>query len=104
MKEKTETLILKTKKVPFGIISGACAMVVFFSTVGLIIAYAVTSGIAGQTMRTVSFLENWWQGLMFAADIIAALVAVASLVMYVLKRVYIGREEEKEESAYDSQV
>lgn len=103
MKGKTETLILKTKKIPFGIIAGACAMVVFFSTVGLIIAYAVTSGIAGQTMRTVSFLENWWQALMFAADIVAALITVASLVMYILKRIYVGRQEQ-EGSEYGSQV
>ena len=97
MATKTEILILKTKKVPFGIISGACGMIVFFSTLGLIVAYAVLSGIEGEIGRTVSFFENWWQVLLFVVDVIAAVVAVAALVMFVIKKVCESRAEDAEE-------
>lgn len=96
MAGKTETFILKTKKIPFGIISGAFGMVVFFATVGLIIGYLVVAGIAGQTMRTVSIFENWWQVLIFVVDLISAIIAVGSLVMYILKKVYTNRAENAE--------
>ena len=97
MATKTEILILKTKKVPFGIISGACGMIVFFSTLGLIVAYAVLSGIEGEMMRTVSFFENWWQVLLFVVDVIAAVAAIASLAMFIVKKVYESRTESSEE-------
>lgn len=96
MAGKTETFVLKTKKIPFGIISGAFGMVVFFATVGLIIGYLVVAGIAGQTMRTVSIFENWWQVLIFVVDLISAIIAVGSLVMYILKKVYTNRAENAE--------
>ena len=96
MAGKTETFILKTKKIPFGIISGAFGMVVFFATVGFIIGYLVVAGIANQTMRTVSIFENWWQVLIFVVDLISAIIAVGSLVMYILKKVYTNRAENAE--------
>lgn len=96
MAGKTETFVLKTKKIPFGIISGAFGMVVFFATVGLIIGYLVVAGIAGQTMRTVSIFENWWQVLIFVVDLISVIIAVGSLVMYILKKVYTNRAENAE--------
>lgn len=104
MSGKMESFILRTKKGPFGIIAGACAMVVFFATVGLIVAYAVTSGIAKQTSDTVSFVQEWWQLLIFIVDIIAALIAVVSLVMYVLKKIYIGKQKQAEEVSYERQA
>lgn len=100
---KAETLVLKTKRVPFGILAGAFGMVVFFATVGLVIAYLVNAGIAEQTARTVTFLDNWYQVLLFVADIIAAIVAAGSLVMYILKKRYIDKTEEAEitEAGYE---
>ena len=82
---------------PYGIIAGACGMIVFFSTLGLIVAYAVLSGIEGEMMRTVSFFENWWQVLLFVVDVIAAVAAIASLAMFIVKKVYEGRTESSEE-------
>ena len=96
MMGKAEMLVSKTRRVPFGIIAGAFGMVVFFATAGLIIAYLVNAGIAEQTARTVTFLDNWYQVVLFVADIIAAIVAGFSLVMYILKKIYAGRTEEAE--------
>lgn len=94
---KAETLVKKLRRVPFGILAGAFGMVVFFATVGLVVAYAVLSGIEGEMMRTVSFFENWWQVLLFVVDVIAAVAAIASLAMFIVKKVYEGRTESSEE-------
>lgn len=74
------------EKMPYGIISGACGMFVFFATFGLVVAYIVMSGIAGQTSDTVSFLENGWQVALFVLDIIFFLAAAAALTMFILKQ------------------
>ena len=94
---KAETLVKKLRRVPFGILAGAFGMVVFFATVGLVVAYAVLSGIEGEMMRTVSFFENWWQVLLFVVDVSAAVAAIASLAMFIVKKVYEGRTESSEE-------
>lgn len=47
-------------------------------------------------MRTASVFENWWQVLIFVADVIAAVIAAGSLVMYILKKKYLSRAEETE--------
>lgn len=70
---------------PYGIICGACAMVVFFATAGLVVSYIVFSGIAAQTSDTVSFLEYGWQVALLVADIICAVVMIASFVAFILK-------------------
>lgn len=86
-------------KLPYGIICGACAMFVFFATAGLIVSYIVFSGIAAQTSDTVSFLEYSWQTVLFVFDIIFAVITVASLVAYILKKckVFFVSEERKGE-------
>ena len=87
-----------TEKLPYGIISGACAMFVFFATLGLIAAYIITSGIAGQTSDTVSFFENGWQIALFVFDIIFLIAAIAALVMYILKKTGVIYGEKKDEN------
>ena len=72
-------------RLPYGIISGACAMAVFFATAGLVVSYIVFSGIAAQTSDTVSFLEYGWQVALLVADIICAVVMIASFVAFILK-------------------
>ena len=58
MDNKANKALLKTKKVPFRIICGVSGIIVFFTTVGLVLAYVVLSGIAEQTNKTISFFEN----------------------------------------------
>lgn len=89
MAEKTVNFFQKAKKCPFGIICGGCAIFVFFATLGLIIGYAVSAGIAAQTSKVVSFVEEWWQKLLFSFDIVFALAGIAAFVFYVLKNVYV---------------
>ena len=84
MKEKSNVVKLFAG-LPYGIICGACAMVVFFATAGLVVSYIVFSGIAAQTSDTVSFLEYGWQVALLVVDIICALVMIASFVAFILK-------------------
>lgn len=81
-------------KLPYGIICGACAMFVFFATAGLIVSYIVFAGIASQTADKVAFLEYGWQIALFVFDVIFALVAIASLTLYILKKRKIVFAEE----------
>ena len=101
---KAETLVKKFRRVPFGILAGAFGMVVFFATVGLVVAYLVNSGIAGQTARTVTFLDNWYQVLLFVVDLISAVIAAASLVMYILKKVFMHKEIKAEAGRTDHEL
>lgn len=73
-------------RLPYGIICGACAMVVFFATAGLIVSYIVFAGIASQTSDTVAFLEYGWQTALLIADVLFAAIMIAALVAYILKK------------------
>ena len=79
-------LLNKAKNIPFGIISGSLGIVAFFSTIGLIVAYAINAGIAAQTNRAITIFSTWYQTLLFFAVLISVIGGIFALVMYVLKR------------------
>jgi MFS family permease len=74
------------RKVPFGIIAGASAIVVFYAVFGFVAAYILFSNIAKQTSETVSPFQHGWQGLIFAAIIIFSVIFLAALIMFILKK------------------
>lgn len=78
-------LFNKVTKLPLGIISGASGIVAFFSIIGIIVAYVISSGIAAQTNNTVTIFETWWQTLLFVIALISVVIAIAALVLYCLK-------------------
>ena len=88
-------LLNKVKKMPLGIISGASGIVAFFSIIGIIIAYVISSGIAAQTNKTVTIFETWWQTLLFIVALISIVIAIGTLVLYCLKN---SSESKKEDS------
>ncbi|MCX4312784.1 MAG: hypothetical protein OSJ83_02825 [Clostridia bacterium] len=73
------------KKMPWGIITGICAMFVFFLTAGVVGVYILLDGIAAQTNTEAAFFGEWYQILMFVFDIVFVLGLVGSLTMYILK-------------------
>lgn len=73
------------KKLPWGIIAGICAMIVFFTVTGTVAAFIVLNGIAAQTNETATLFDEWWQTALFVADIVFALGLVGSCTMYVLR-------------------
>ena len=85
------------KKVPWGIIAGACAIAAFFAIVGTVALHIVFNGIAAQTNETASLFGQWYQVLLFVVDIIAGLGFIGSTVMYFLTAK--GKKREKGETA-----
>ncbi len=74
------------KKFPYGIMASVFAMVAFFATAGLILAYFILNGVAAETGDTVPLLADWWQVLLFAVALLSALGAAACLVLFLLRR------------------
>ena len=70
------------KRIPWGIFAGIFAMVVFFATVIIIIAFVALNYEAYQTGNSITIFENWYQVVLFVVDVIAVLGLVGSLVMY----------------------
>lgn len=73
------------KKLPWGIIAGICAIIVFFTITGTIAAFIVLNGIAAQTNESATLFDEWWQTALFVADIVFSLGLIGSCGMYVLK-------------------
>ncbi len=82
------------KKIPWGILAGICAMVVFFTTVGMVAAFIVLNSIAAQTNSSAAFFGEWYQILLFIADIVFFLGLIATTVLWFMKRKK-GMEETK---------
>ena len=74
------------RKVPWGIVAGISAMAVVFATVAFVGLYLVLGGVAGQTNEAFGMFEEWYQVLLFVADILFALAFIGSVIMYVLKK------------------
>lgn len=80
------------KKLPWGIIAGICAMIVFFATVGIIAAFIVLNGIASQTNTFATLFDEWWQTALFVADIVFGLGLLGSLAMYIVRTKTLSTE------------
>ena len=72
------------KKIPWGIISGASAIAVFYATVAIVVLYLVFSGVKGQTNEKASLFDEWYQVLLFIVDVVAVILMVGAAVMSVL--------------------
>lgn len=83
----------------WGIVAGICAMLVFYITAGIIVAYLILNGIAGQTGETVSLFENWWQTLLVIADVIFLLGFAAGLTMFIRKKKLLKEKELTDEES-----
>ena len=73
------------KKIRWGIIGGACAILVFYLTVAFIASWMILDKIAAQTSHSASPFGTWWQILIFVIDIIAALGVATCYTMMIVK-------------------
>lgn len=71
------------KKLPYGIFTGICAMLVFFLTLAFIGLYIVFAAIANQTHSDFSMFQNWWQILIFIVDILSIGGFIYFLIMFI---------------------
>ncbi len=81
----------------WGIVAGACAMLVFYITAGIIAAYLILNGVAAQTGETVSLFEYAWQTLLVVADIIFFLGFAGGLTMFIRKKKLSKQKERTDE-------
>lgn len=84
------------KKLPWGIIAGVCAAVLFFTLTGTIAAYIILNAIAGATNATASLFAEWYQVALFVADIVLAAAVIASIVLYAIRVVGEKKGEKSE--------
>ncbi len=75
------------KKLPWGIFAGVLFVLVFYITIGIVAAYLILNGIAGATSGSITLFTNWWQSLLFAADIVFGVLLIGCFVMFILKKV-----------------
>ena len=80
------------KKIHWGVLAWVCAEIAFFLTLGIVAAFLVLDGIAGATSGGVTLFTNWWQTVLFVADVLT----VAGLVFFAYKY-FAGRKRLKEE-------
>lgn len=85
------------KRIPFGIIAGALAMLAFFGIVGYVASYIIFSGIAAQTFNTISLFEYWWMTLLFFLDILFVVGFIAMTVLYIYKKIKFPEVYEEDE-------
>ncbi len=74
------------QKTPWGAIAWGLGILVFYLTAGIIAAYFVLSQVAAQTSQVITLFSNWWQTLMFVADVLFAAGTVACIVFYARKK------------------
>ncbi len=70
------------KKLPWKLFAWICVEVAFFLTFGIVVAFLILNGIAGATSGGITLFTNWWQTLLFVADILFVGSAVACFVMH----------------------
>lgn len=83
------------KKIPWGILTGICAILVFYLTASVVGGFFILNSIAGQTNTSATLFDNWWQTLLFILDVIFIMGMVASMVMFFLKKKSLQKKEEK---------
>ena len=81
-------LLDKTK---WNIVTGVSAMLVFFLTLAIVLVRVIMGAIAAQTHEAFTLFTNWWQTLMFVADVIIFVILVFSIVMLVLRHKPVKR-------------
>lgn len=81
-------LLDKTK---WNIVTGVSAMLVFFLTLAIVLVRIIMGAIAAQTHEAFTLFTNWWQTLMFVADVIIFVILVFSVVMLVLRHKPVKR-------------
>lgn len=101
--EKTER---RKKKSPWGIVAGGSAIVVFYATVAIIVLFLVAKGVKGQTNEKATLFDEWYQTVLFVADIIAFLVMTASaaLAVYTKKKIARGSSESAESAPAEKEI
>lgn len=74
------------KKKNYKTLAGALAIVVFYLTAAIVFAYVILEAMAHATNTHATLFDNWWQTLLFVADVICVGGIVFCVVMLFVKR------------------
>lgn len=80
----------------YGILSGVCAMIVFYATVAFFAIYFIFGAVANQTSEKFGMFDNWWQVLIFIIDILAIIGFIVTFIFY-LKNRKLNLEDEEDD-------
>ena len=78
------------KRIPWGTLAAIGTILAILLTAGFFGAWFVLDAIAGQTHNSVGMFENWWQILIFVADLVIIPVTILAYVFF-----FRFREEKK---------
>ena len=70
------------KKFPWGVFAWIFAEIAFFLTLGVVAAYVILNAIAGATSGGITLFTNWWQTLLFVADVLMVGACLFCIVKY----------------------
>lgn len=87
------------KKLPWGILSGALAMLSSFLLVAVIVIYVANVMTAELNKTVFTIFDTWYQTLLFVALLLCFAGMVFCLVMYI--RAYIANKKSKPSDAED---
>ena len=73
------------RKVPWGILAGFCAILIFFATIGLIAGNILVSMIIKNTGVDDGVLGTWWIVLLIVVDVLAAIGFGVCMFFYIRK-------------------
>ncbi len=73
-------------KVPYGALAGVCGVLAFYLTAAVVASFQVLDRIEAETNNHASLFGNWWQTLLFVADILFACGMIAFIVLAVIGR------------------
>lgn len=79
------------KKIPWGIIAGACGILCFYLTAAVIGVNFVFTQVNGQTGQIATIFDTWWQTLIFIFDVLFGIVFVGSIASFIVKKKLIKR-------------
>lgn len=85
------------KKIPWGVFCWICAEIVFFLTLGVVVAFVILNAVAGATSGGITLFTNWWQTLLFVADLIFLCLLAVCFAMFVRRKIITrkGKEEKR---------
>ncbi len=83
---------MSMKKAPWHIFAWLCGEIVFFLTAAIIAVYLILNAIAGATSGSITLFTNWYQTLLFVADIVFIVATVGFAFLHFKKKAMLKAE------------
>lgn len=81
-------------KIPWGILTGVCLVIVFYTVVGTVAAAIILNAVTSIVDGAVGLFGTWYQKLLFVCDIVFGIGFIGSATMYILNKFNAKRTKE----------